>query len=67
MITLRVNGKAQTLAPNTSALELLHALGYTDQRIALEINQTILPRSRHATFILTSGDQIEIITAVGGG
>jgi len=34
---------------------------------ALEVNEAIIPKSKHGEFLLNDGDQIEIIKAVGGG
>jgi sulfur carrier protein len=35
--------------------------------IAVEINENIIPKSNHNTYIIKDGDKIEIITAIGGG
>jgi len=37
------------------------------QRIAVEINLNIIPRSQHAETILQADDQIELVRAIGGG
>ena len=49
------------------AHDLITQLGYQDQRISLEVNETIIPKSKHLGFTLNEGDKIEIIKAVGGG
>lgn len=41
-------------------------VGETRQRIAVERNGDIVPRS-HANTALQHGDQLEIVVAVGGG
>jgi sulfur carrier protein len=46
---------------------LIEQLGYTGKRIAVERNGEIVPKSQHATTALLSGDQLEIVVAVGGG
>lgn len=46
---------------------LVETLGYTGKRIAVERNGEIVPRSRHAEVLLTEGDVLEIVVAVGGG
>ncbi len=66
-MTFTLNGKLLKMADNLNAYDLIIQLGYEDQRIALEINETIIPKSQHATFTLNEGDIIEIIKAVGGG
>lgn len=46
---------------------LLTTLGYAGKRIAVEHNSEIVPRSRHTLTMLSDGDRIEIVVAVGGG
>ncbi|MCX7193357.1 MAG: sulfur carrier protein ThiS [Proteobacteria bacterium] len=67
MITVFVNGAPRQLADGCSIAALIEALGYTGRRIALERNGDIVPRSQHADQILTDGDKLEIVVAVGGG
>jgi len=64
---IRVNGEPQSLPERATVYELLAALGHTGKRVAVERNGEIVPRSRHASVELASGDQIEIVIAVGGG
>lgn len=64
---IQVNGKDLEVNNQSSAADLINQLGYQDQRIALEVNETIIPKSKHAEFVLNTGDQVEIIKAVGGG
>ena len=63
----QVNGQAITLQASITIVDLIEQLGYADQRIAVEINEDIIPKSRHAEHQLQDGDKIEIIKAVGGG
>ena len=37
------------------------------QRIAVEINRQVVPKSDYAATILRAGDEVEIINFVGGG
>ncbi len=62
-----VNGKNLEIADNANAADLIKQLGYQNQRIALEVNEAIIPKSKHDDFSLNDGDKIEIIKAVGGG
>ena len=67
---LYINGQAVELAAAHQTLSLqalLSVLGLEGQRVALELNQTIIPRSRHADTFLKAGDTLEVIHAVGGG
>lgn len=62
-----VNGKELELQSSATAEDLVNQLNYQDQRIALEVNEAIIPKSGHAEFTLNTNDKIEIIKAVGGG
>jgi sulfur carrier protein len=41
--------------------------GSAGRRVAVELNQEIVPRSRHASQSLADGDRLEIVHAIGGG
>lgn len=45
----------------------IDALGLGGRRIAVELNEDILPRSQHGETRLADGDRIEIVHAIGGG
>ena len=34
---------------------------------AVEVNRTLVPRSRHESHQLQDGDRVEVVTLVGGG
>ena len=46
---------------------LLDELGMADRRVAVEVNQEIVPRSRHGEFQLNESDRVEVVFAIGGG
>ena len=62
-----LNGQAHTLTDNTPLTQLIDSLGLTGKRIAIELNNTIVPRSTHSTTMLAEGDRVEIVHAIGGG
>lgn len=47
--------------------ELLAEMDLVGKRIAIEINQEIIPRSEHSSYQLNSGDRVEVVQAIGGG
>ena len=47
--------------------ELVERLGLTGQRIAVEVNEELIPRGRFGEHRLAPGDRVEVIHAVGGG
>jgi sulfur carrier protein len=64
---VQVNGEEMELAAGTTVAALLEKLGIQQQRLAVEINQEIVPRSQHGQHELQAGDRVEIVRAVGGG
>ena len=66
-IDVTVNGHQKTLDDDVTAEKLVHLMGCADQRIAVEINGHIVPRSTLGERQIASGDKIEIVRAVGGG
>jgi sulfur carrier protein len=64
---ITVNGETRSVEPGTTVLELLQQMSVANQRIAVERNGDIVPRSRHATTPLEEADRLEVVVAVGGG
>mgnify|MGYP002738630126 CR=1 FL=1 len=62
-----LNGETKTLAAGMSVQQLLQAQGLEGKRVAVELNEEILPRSEHAARQLCENDRVEIVHAVGGG
>jgi sulfur carrier protein len=64
---IHLNGEARELTEPLTISELLETAGYSQRRVAVEVNRDIVPRSRHATHRLCDGDRVEIVQAIGGG
>ena len=47
--------------------DLLACLQTPQGAIAIEVNREIITRSRHSECVLSDGDEVEILTFVGGG
>lgn len=62
-----LNGEPQELASDSTIRTLLENSGLLGQRLAVELNQEIVPKSEHATTYLKAGDRVEIVHAIGGG
>ena len=62
-----INGESQTFEESISVLALLERSGLIGKRVAVEINEAIIPKSRHPETVINDGDSIEIIQAIGGG
>ena len=67
MITIVLNGSDKQVDSNINVSELLEELGLTGKRLAVEINQQIIPRSNFTDYILHEKDNVEIVQAIGGG
>jgi thiamine biosynthesis protein ThiS len=62
-----VNGTPHIVPENTTATQLLAILEIHGKRLALEVNQELVPRSQFETFTLKPNDTVEIVHAIGGG
>ncbi len=62
-----VNGSPQELDTNASVAQLLDRLKLAPIRVAVELNEELVPRKDFARTQLSAGDRLEIVTFVGGG
>jgi sulfur carrier protein len=62
-----LNGESTFVDENTTITQLIEQLQFTGKRIAVEINEAIVPRSAHVNTLLREGDKVEIVHAIGGG
>jgi len=67
MITIVLNGEDKQVDNNISVSQLLEKLDLTEKRLAVEINQQIIPRSDFSNLMLKEKDNVEIVQAIGGG
>jgi sulfur carrier protein len=66
-ITITVNGDTHAVAAGLTVTGLLEQLGLGGRRVAVERNKAVVPRAEHAATALCHGDQLELVTFVGGG
>ena len=69
-LDLTVNGAPQSIEqPTTGAtlVQVLETLGYNPFLVVVEHNGLIAPRSRGQDPMINNGDNLEIVTIVGGG
>jgi len=62
-----VNGETHNVPENCSAEALVNILHMQNDKIAMEVNLEIVPRSQYNTFTFKPDDQVEIVRAIGGG
>lgn len=66
-LAITVNGQHRRVAAGTSVAELAAELGLVPEKVAVERNLEIVPRSTLADVRIEDGDDFEIVTFVGGG
>jgi sulfur carrier protein len=62
-----VNGEKRSVPAGRTLAELVRELKLEGRRVAVEVNEEIVPRSRYAKHILNGGDRVEVVAAIGGG
>jgi thiamine biosynthesis protein ThiS len=67
VITIRVNGERRDVTPGSTILALLQDLGLRPDRVAVEMNRSIVNQARWAETEVPPGAEIEIVQFVGGG
>jgi thiamine biosynthesis protein ThiS len=66
-MTLTVTGEARPAAEGVTIADLLRELRLEAAPCAVEVNRAIVPKAAHGGTVLADGDQVEIVTLVGGG
>ena len=61
------NGETRDVAEALTIADLLAELQLDPRRVAVEVNEDLATRDRHAEMQLKEGDQLEVVTLVGGG
>jgi len=64
---MRVNGKDLEPSLPMTVKDLVLSEGYRQDRIAVELNGKIVPRSEYSQTLLKNDDSVEIVGFVGGG
>lgn len=64
---VQINGEAKDLPEQITVADLLVLLDIAGRRVAVELNQEIVPKSQHPTTALKAGDKVEVVHAIGGG
>ena len=69
-LDLQVNGERRRLDPAptpTTLVLVIEALAYSPQLVVAEHNGVIVPRTQWSLTAVNDGDNLEIVTIVGGG
>ena len=65
-MTVKVNGEARDLPPGETIGALVARYKLTPDKVAVELNRRLLRSEKYDT-PLKEGDEVEIVTFVGGG
>ncbi len=64
---ITINGNVETFERELSIAELLLHRDLEPIRVAVEVNEDVVPRKTFERATLRDGDRVEIVTFVGGG
>lgn len=66
-MNITLNGDAFELDEGAKLIDLIAHLDLVGKRFAIEVNEEIIARSEHHTFLISDGDCVEVVQAIGGG
>jgi sulfur carrier protein len=64
---IQLNGEPYSIAGDARLQALIEKLNLRRGRIAIELNQSVIPKAEWASVSLKPGDHVEIVNFVGGG
>lgn len=64
---LSINGEMREARQGESVESLLLTMGIAPQKVAVELNGVIVPRSQYAHTPVAAHDRLEVVQFVGGG
>jgi len=65
-VTIHVNGQPKEIADGTTVAQLIAQHNLTPEKVAVELNRRLIRAEKYET-VLNAGDEVEIVTFVGGG
>lgn len=67
MIQAKINGQIVDLAEKTTIQQILQTQNHKTDRVAVELNGQIVPKSAYEQQEIKAEDTLEIVSFVGGG
>lgn len=64
---IRYNGEETVLEDGLVLADFLQRNGYRSEIIAVELNYSIVPKDSYASTVLKEGDELEVVSFMGGG
>ena len=70
-MNLWINGNQQEFETQSSerltVAQVVAHLGWSSQRVAVELNGLVVPKHEHESTDVKSDDKVEVVTLIGGG
>ncbi len=67
MINVTINGDTHSLDSDLNLNDLLRELDIEEDKVAIEHNREIVPKSTFDRVMIRDGDNLEIVHFIGGG
>ncbi len=67
LVNITLNGELKTVHDNITVLGLLEFLHIQHQRVAVELNESIVKKDNYGSTAIKNGDILEIVSFMGGG
>tara|TARA_Y100000746_G_scaffold215549_1_gene209761 strand:- start:465 stop:671 length:207 start_codon:yes stop_codon:yes gene_type:complete len=64
---ITLNGEKYNLETGSNIVDLIEKLGLNIDKLAIERNLEIVPKSKFAMTIIEEGDKLELVHFIGGG
>jgi sulfur carrier protein len=65
--SIQLNGEPYSIDGDPRLIALVEKLNLRRGRVAVELNQSVIPKAEWASVVLQPGDKVEIVNFVGGG
>lgn len=66
-MNISLNGENREIPRGTTISGLLDLLGIQRDRVAVEVNVSVIKKASYGEHVLSEGDQVEVVSFVGGG
>ncbi len=66
-MNITLNGEKKTVPENITVRGLLEQLGIQHQRVAVELNESIVKKDQYDATAIREGDSLEVVSFMGGG
>lgn len=67
MITITLNGEQRKIDDGSTVDDILDIIGAERQRVAVVVNENIIPPENRSSIILRENDQVDVLAFVQGG